>query len=152
MKIEINTMKRVAEISAKYEVKEEQKLGKVTYSGHAYEFAKEVFPVDLQHREALISIYLNRSNEILGYTVISLGGVSGTMADPKLVFQHALLCNASQFIIAHNHPSGNLEPSGHDLSLTQKLKLAGKLMDLPMIDHLILTTEGYKSFADEGLL
>ncbi len=84
--------------------------------------------------------------------MISQGGYSGTVVDPKLVFAIALTTKASAIIAAHNHPSGNLTPSNADLTLTKKLRAAGEVLDLPILDHLIITTEGYYSFADEGLL
>lgn len=84
---------------------------------------------------------------------LSTGGVSGTVADPKLVFVAALKVNASNIILCHNHPSGNLKPSKADEQLTLKLKEAGKNLNLPVIDHIIITADsGYYSFADEGLL
>ncbi len=97
-------------------------------------------------------ILLNRSNKVLGIVPISQGGISGTVADPKLIFAAALKASASAVIAAHNHPSGNLKPSQADIQLTRKLCEAGKLLDLPILDHLILTQMSYFSFADEGLL
>ena len=95
---------------------------------------------------------LNRANKVLGIYPVSKGGVSGTLVDPKLIFSVALKCNASSIILAHNHPSGNLFPSENDKELTQKLKSAGNFLDIKVLDHLIITPEGYFSFADEGLL
>ena len=97
-------------------------------------------------------LVLNRANRVLGYARISQGGLSGTVADPKVIFQIALKSNSCSIIIAHNHPSGNTQPSEADIQLTRKLKDAGAVLDLPVLDHLILTSEGYYSFADEGLL
>jgi DNA repair protein RadC len=95
---------------------------------------------------------LNRDGKILGIMKLSEGGVSGTVVDPKLVFAAALKANASALILAHNHPSGNLQPSQSDLCLTRKLIAAGRLLEIGINDHLILTQEGYYSFADEGVL
>jgi len=95
---------------------------------------------------------LNRANRILGWAKVSQGGLTGTVADPKLIYQIALKSNASSIIIAFNHPSGNLNPSESDIQLTRKLKEAGLMLDLPVLDHLIISSEGYYSFADEGLL
>ena len=78
--------------------------------------------------------------------------MSGTVADPKLIFAAALKACASSIILAHNHPSGNLKPSQSDIDLTRKLKDGGKLLEIQMLDHIIVTTEGYYSFADEGLV
>lgn len=99
-------------------------------------------------------ILLDRSNKILDKVMISSGGVAGTVVDKKVVFQKALQQLASSIILAHNHPSGNLRPSQADLDLTKKLKAAGKVMDIQVLDHIIVGqgTVGYTSFADEELL
>jgi DNA repair protein RadC len=97
-------------------------------------------------------LLMNRANRVLGIVNISQGGISGTVADPKLIFAAALKASVSCIIAAHNHPSGNLTPSQADIQLTHKLKEAGKFLDLPVLDHVILTQESYYSFADEGLL
>ena len=95
---------------------------------------------------------LNRANRVIGISDISTGGVSGTVADPKVIFGIALKANASSIILAHNYPSGNLNPSQPDVSLTNRLKQAGKILQLSVLDHLIITRDGYYSFADEGLM
>ena len=95
---------------------------------------------------------LNRANRVLGICTLTSGNVTGTIADPKQVFAVALKANAVNVIIAHNHPSGCLNPSKADEELTRKMKLAGEYLDIKVIDHLIVTTEGYFSFADEGLI
>ena len=110
-----------------------------------------VFP-DLEHREYFYVMLLNRANKILGIYQASSGGISGTVVDPKIVFQAALKANASSLIVAHNHPSGQLHPSEADKDLTKKLKSAGAVLELPVLDHLILTAEKIYSFADEGLM
>ncbi|SDW46196.1 DNA repair protein radc [Hydrobacter penzbergensis] len=97
-------------------------------------------------------ILMNRSLRVLGIYEVSSGGVSGTMVDPKLIFMAALKMNANTLILAHNHPSGNPEPSEADKKVTQKIKDAANLLDMRLVDHIILTTEGFYSFADEGLL
>ena len=97
-------------------------------------------------------IFLNRANKVLGIFEVSSGGVSGTFVDAKLVFVAALKANASGIIISHNHPSGNLKPSSADEQLTAKLKQGGTYLDIKLLDHLIITSEGFFSFADEGLL
>ncbi|MDZ7650383.1 MAG: JAB domain-containing protein [Cytophagales bacterium] len=94
----------------------------------------------------------NRANKVLGIFELSTGGVSGTVADPKLIFAAALKGAASGMILAHNHPSGNLQPSQADLDLTKKIREAGKLLEIQLLDHVIVTSEGYYSFADEGLI
>lgn len=97
-------------------------------------------------------LLLNTANKVLGIFEVSTGGVAGTVADPKLIFMAALGANASAIILSHNHPSGNLQPSPQDLSLTKKIAEGGKILDIRVLDHLIITTEGYYSFADEGVL
>jgi DNA repair protein RadC len=97
-------------------------------------------------------LMLNRANKVLGIFEASTGGVSGTVADPKIIFAAALKSNACSIILSHNHPSGNLKPSEADLRLTKKLKEAGTFMEQPVLDHIIITSESYLSMADEGLL
>ncbi len=97
-------------------------------------------------------LLLNRANRIIGIYEVSSGGMAGTVADPKLVFSIALKTCASSIILSHNHPSGNLKPSQADISLTQKLKIAGTYLDIDVLEHIIITAEGYYSFADEGLM
>ncbi len=94
----------------------------------------------------------NRANKVLGIFELSTGGVSGTVADPKLIFAAAIKGIASGLILCHNHPSGNLQPSQADIDLTGKIKEGGKLLEIQLLDHIILTSEGYYSFADEGLI
>jgi DNA repair protein RadC len=89
---------------------------------------------------------------VLGIFEVSSGGVTGTVADPKLIFVAALKANACAIVISHNHPSGNLKPSQQDEQLTQKINQAGKFLDIKLLDHIIVTSEGYYSFADEGLI
>ena len=97
-------------------------------------------------------LLLNRANRVIGIVPISVGGTAGTIADPKVIFVSALKCNASSIVLCHNHPSGNLKPSQADIELTKKLKSAGQFLDLPILEHIILTKDGYLSFADEGLM
>lgn len=97
-------------------------------------------------------LLLNTANKVLGIFEVSKGGVAGTVADPKLIFMAALKANASAIILSHNHPSGNLQPSPQDLSLTKKIVEGGRLLDIRVLDHLIITMEGYYSFSDEGVL
>jgi len=94
---------------------------------------------------------LNRACRLLGILDISTGGTAGTFADPKLVFSAALKANASAIILAHNHPSGNLKPSQPDIRLTDQLRQAGRLLEIEISDHLIVSNEGYFSFSDEGV-
>ncbi|GAB2696758.1 DNA repair protein RadC [Hymenobacter frigidus] len=107
--------------------------------------------MDLPHEEFWV-ILLNRANVVMRKTAISRGGVAGTVADPKMIFKEALEQLASSIILVHNHPSGNRSPSAADIQLTKKLKEAGNFLDLPILDHLIYSDQGYYSFADEGML
>ena len=97
-------------------------------------------------------ILLNKAQRVLGIYELSTGGVAGTVADPKLVFTAALKANACNIILSHNHPSGNLKPSRADEELTKKIASGGMYLDIKVIDHIIVTSEGYYSFADEELL
>ena len=110
------------------------------------------WPDDLELRESFYVLLLNRANRVNGIYQVSSGGIAGTLVDAKLVFIAALKSLSSGVILAHNHPSGSLRPSEADLNLTRKLKEAGELLDILVLDHLILTRHGYYSFADEGLL
>jgi DNA repair protein RadC len=97
-------------------------------------------------------IFLNQSNKVLGIFNVSTGGITGTVADPRLIFSAALKASACNIMLAHSHPSGNLKPSRADEELTYKLKNAGQFLDIRVIDHLIVTKDQYFSFADEGLI
>jgi len=107
--------------------------------------------VDLNHEEFWI-ILLGRSSKVLSRELISKGGLSGTVADPKVIFHIALQHQASGIILIHNHPSGNLKPSQQDISLTKRLTEAGRILDIQIFDHLIIGDIGYFSFGDESLL
>jgi DNA repair protein RadC len=127
-------------------------LPKIGCSDDVYKYLMSVWSHQIDRLEEFIILCLNRANKVLGYSKISQGGLAGTVADPKVIFQVALKANACSIILAHNHPSGNLKPSENDISLTKKLKNAGEFLDLTVLDHLIITSEGYYSFADESLL
>ena len=106
----------------------------------------------LEFVEQFKVLLLNRANKVLGIFEVSTGSSTGTVADPKLIFAAAIKANACGIILAHNHPSGNLQPSQADIDLTRRMKEGGKLLEIQVLDHVILTNEGYYSFADEGLL
>ena len=106
---------------------------------------------DLNHEEFWI-IYLNRQNGILGSEKLSMGGITGTIIDVRLVLKRALERRATSLVAAHNHPSGNLDPSDADKKITRQLKEAAAIMEIPVIDHIIVSQSGYYSFADEGML
>ncbi len=129
---------------------ESAEVVRITGSRDIYSLMNRYFE-DLNHEEFWI-ILLNRSNKVLSKHLISKGGQSGTIADPKIIFQTALENHASSVILAHNHPSGNLKPSQADINLTQRIISAGNLLDISILDHLIFTNDSYLSFADESLL
>jgi len=102
--------------------------------------------------EQFVVLFLNRSHQIIKSQLISEGGVSGTVVDPKKIFKFALECNAVSMVLGHNHPSGSVKPSSNDIDLTKKIKHAGQLLEILVLDHIIIGTEKYYSFADEGIM
>ncbi len=147
-------MYEVAEIQLTYKSNVKPSLRpKINDSKDAYELLKENWDASrIEFVEQFKAVFLNRANKVLGILEVSTGGVSGTVADPKVIFVAAIKANASSFLVAHNHPSGNLCPSKSDIDLTRKLRDGGKLLEIQLLDHLIVTVEGYYSFADEGAL
>ena len=119
--------------------------------------SKDVFnlfqPVlgDLPHEEFWI-LMLNRSNKVIAQNKVSQGGISGTVIDVRLILKSAIDHLASSIILCHNHPSGNLQPSDADTKITKKMSEAGRIMDIPVLDHIIVTDNGYFSYADEGMI
>jgi len=145
---------QIAEIqlSYKYNVKPSLRP-KITGSKDAYGVLLESWDNDkIEFVEQFKVMLLNRAHKVLGIFVVSSGGVDATVADPKLIFASAIKANACGIILAHNHPSGNLQPSQADINLTRKVKDGGKLLEVQLLDHIIVTTEGYYSFTDEGLI
>lgn len=106
---------------------------------------------DLPHEEFWV-LMLNRANKVLLRYNVSKGGLTGTVIDVRLIIKKALECYAASIILSHNHPSGNVQPSEADRQITKKIAEAGKLMDIPVLDHVIVTENGYFSFADAGIL
>ena len=146
---------QVSEIQLIYKSKvKASQRPQVSTSSDAYHIFRQNWDENkIEFVEQFKILLLNRANKVLGIFELSTGGVSGTVADPKLVFAAALKANASNIILCHNHPSGSSKPSSADEQLTQKIKEAGKYLDLPVVDHLIITgDDGYYSFADEGIL
>lgn len=123
---------------------------KITSSQDAYQALLPKLQ-DLSTEEFWI-LLLNRQNEIIELKQVSQGGVAGTVVDPKVIFKIALQALASGIILSHNHPSGNLKPSKADLDITKKLKTAGQSLEINVLDHLIISEQGYYSFADEGIM
>lgn len=123
---------------------------KLKSSKDIYNLMKPVY-IDLEHEEFWI-ILLGRSHRILTTKQVSQGGRSGTIADPKIIFQMALEHRASALVLTHNHPSGNLAPSQQDISLTHKICSAGCVLDIDVLDHVIFNNTTFLSFADEGII
>ena len=127
--------------------------GKVNKSSEVAELLRKIFPdgsIELQ--EQAIVLYLNRANQVIGYYRHTSGGVNATIMDMKLILSTALKSLSSGIIIAHNHPSGNLSPSEQDKQITRKISEGAKSIELTLLDHLILTKDGFYSFADEGMM
>ena len=145
----------IAEVSLIYRSKvKASDRSQVKSSQDAYKlFMDNWNPDTLEHVEEFKVLLMNRSNAVLGIMDVSKGGISGTVTDVRIILQAAIKANASGIIVCHNHPSGNLNPSESDTKITHKIKEAGNLMDVQLLDHLILTMDGkYYSFADNGLL
>jgi DNA repair protein RadC len=107
---------------------------------------------EMDYRESFFALYLNQANKVLGIRKISECGISSTLVDVRIVMQAGLLCNASGIIVAHNHPSGNLNPSTADIKMTNQIREAGKILNMNVLDHVILTSDAHFSFADDGLM
>lgn len=148
----VSEMYKIAEIELVYKTKiKASQRPKVSSSKEVYQVLLQSWDENkIEFVEQFKILLLNRGGRILGIYEVSSGGVAGTVADPKLIFSAALKANASSLILAHNHPSGNIKPSEADRYLTRKIVEAGKLLDISVLDHIIVTTEGYCSFADEG--
>jgi len=149
-----DNLRQVAEIELIYKSKvKASDRPQISKSIDAYELFLQCWDKNkIAFVEQFKTMLLNRANRVLGIYEVSTGSVSGTVADPKQIFSAALKANASYILLAHNHPSGSLKPSRADEALTAKLKEAGRYLDLPVLDHLIISEEGYLSFADEGLI
>lgn len=145
---------KVAEVELTYKTKvKASERPQIISSDDAYNLLKKAWDDGkISFVEEFKVLLLNRANRVLGLVNVSTGGVSGTVADPKIIYVAALKANACALIISHNHPSGNVKPSRADEELTQKIKNAGAFLDIKLLDHLILSEETYFSFADEGLL
>lgn len=152
----MTALTQTAELTVSYQVTPDwSSLPIIGSSEDAY---KAIYPFFDTHTIALqehfIVCYLNRANKMIGIYHISSGGITGTVCDPRIILGTALKVAAVSVIISHNHPSGNLKASTADIELTKRLVEAGKLMDISVLDHLIVTPENgrYLSFADEGLM
>lgn len=122
---------------------------KITGSRDVFEVMQPLIG-DLPHEE-FWTLFLNRANKIITPYKVSQGGIGGTVIDVKIIMKSAIENLASSIVLAHNHPSGNLKPSDSDMDITRKIKSAGAVLDIPVLDHLIVTSSGYYSFSDEGI-
>lgn len=142
------TIAAALELGRRRSAQSERIVQQISSSKAAYEVIKAKLQ-DLPHEEFWV-MFLSRNNKVLDTQMIGRGGISGTVADVRVILKMALENLASGIILAHNHPSGNLSPSNADMSLTHKVKESAKLMDIAVLDHLIVTDISYYSFADNG--
>ncbi|MCL4110623.1 UNVERIFIED_CONTAM: hypothetical protein GTU68_060514 [Idotea baltica] len=143
------TIKAVMEMANRKRL-QKAKRRKITCSNDSFK-ELEIHFQDLNIEEFWI-LFLNRGNIVIGKQRISIGGVTGTVVDPRVIFKQALEYLATGIVLSHNHPSGNLYPSNADLQITRKIVAAGKSLDITVYDHLIISGSSYFSFADEGKL
>ena len=127
-----------------------RKKDQVTKSGDIAEYLRAT--LEYRKQEVFALVFLNRGNRVTHFEIISEGGLTGTVADPRVILKKALEHEATSLVLCHNHPSGNLRPSKADELLTQKIKQAASFLDIVVMDHIIVSNEGYFSFADEGML
>jgi DNA repair protein RadC len=153
MTTEIHSIpKEVAEIKVSYSTTSTPKI-KITTVNKAFEVLLSLWDLDtIELQEEFKVLLLNRANEVLGIYPLSKGGITGTVVDSRLIFAVALKCNATGILLCHNHPSGNLKPSDADITLTRSIKKCADFLDITLIDHLIITRNGYYSFSNEGKL
>ncbi len=145
-------MNEVAEIKISYSTTSTSKI-KITSVNKAFEVLLNSWDLDtIELQEEFKILLLNRANEVLGIYPLSKGGITGTVVDSRLIFAVALKCNATGIILCHNHPSGNLKPSDNDITLTRSIKKCADFLDITLIDHLIITKNGFYSFSNEGKL
>src|SRR6266498_890987 len=145
---------QVAEIELVYKSKvKASERPRVLHSSDVYKIFKQSWDENkIDFIEQFKIMLLNRSNRVLAIYEVSTGGITGTVADPRVIFTAALKGNAVSLALCHNHPSGELKPSRQDEMLTEKIKNAGLFLDIKVIDHVVISSESYFSFADEGLL
>ena len=140
----------VGEVELSYKPKFKN-IYKVISSEDAYKYLLPTYREGtICYKEYFKVLFLNQANQVLGYTLISEGGITETSVDVRVILQAALLTNSVALVLAHNHPSGNLKPSRQDMEITKQVKNAAQLMRITVLDHLILADAGYYSFSDEG--
>lgn len=145
-----NPLLQVAEIKISYSTSQTPKV-KITSANDAYDVLLSSWDADIiELQEEFKILLLNRSNQVLGIYPLSKGGITGTVVDLRLIFAVALKSNATGIILSHNHPSGKLLPSDSDITLTQKIKKGAEILDISLLDHLIITKNGFFSFTNEN--
>ncbi len=142
------TIEAALELGRRRQLSDAKEFAKITCSRDSYNFFKSKME-DLKHEEAWI-IYLDRGNKVISVENISKGGLHATIIDHKIIFKKAIELNSSNIILAHNHPSGVLTPSKQDIQMTKQIFQAGKIMDINLLDHLIISSTSYYSFADDN--
>lgn len=150
----VNNLTRVSEVTIAYRPKFRASLRpQVTTAEHAYQIFLNQWDRDtIELLEEFKVLLLNRHNKVLGVATISTGGLDKTVVDPKVIFAIALKAKASSIILAHNHPSGNINTSLIDKQITRKLKQGGEILDIQVCDHIIVTKDGFYSYSDGGLM
>ena len=145
---------QIAEVELVYKTKvKPSQRPQISSPEDSFKILRQIWNADkIEMVEQFKVLFLNRSNKVLGVFEASSGGITGTVADPRIILAAAIKANAVSLILAHNHPSGNLKPSRADEELTTKIKQAAVYLDMKLLDHVIITAENYYSFANEGLL
>jgi DNA repair protein RadC len=144
------TIVAAMELGSRREVSETLQREKIVSSRDSYMALKSEI-ADLPYEEFWV-LYLNRANKIVEKFPVSKGGITGTVADTRIIFKRALENLSTSIVLAHNHPSGNKNPSHEDIKLTNKIQEAARIFDITLLDHIIITDSGYYSFADSGML
>lgn len=139
---------RVRELEVMYKGQARKSTAsKMSSPAEAYKFLKPVFA--RKTREQFVTVFLDNKNNLLGYEITSVGTLSESVIHPREVFKAAIIVNAEAILVAHNHPSNSLEPSDEDIKTTDRLIEAGKLLGIPIVDHLVITDDGYTSIREE---
>ncbi|MBA2422088.1 MAG: DNA repair protein RadC [Chitinophagales bacterium] len=144
------TIVAALELGRRRQTTEAREKDKISSSKDCYDVLQPLI-ADVKHEEFWI-LMLNRANKVIAVERMSEGGLTGTVADPRKIFNSAIKSDATSVILCHNHPSGNLTPSSTDIELTKKMKEAGKILEISVLDHLIIGENKYYSFADEGMM
>ncbi|WP_442795411.1 JAB domain-containing protein [Pelobium manganitolerans] len=153
-RINLKSALQVAEVSISYSSKiKNSERPKIGSAKDVFNLLQETWDQDkIDLLEQFKILLLNKGNRVIGLYEVSSGSVSGTLADPKLIFATAIKACASGIILTHNHPSGNLKPSNADIALTRRIKAGGELLDIAVLDHVIISSEGFCSLVDEGFV